>query len=111
MALPPPSESSTAVVTGASSGIGEAIARELASRGYGLTLVARRREKLQALSDELEGDHDVEVEILPADLGSDRARAKVIRTIRGGERTLIGMCNNAGVGAIGRAVEDRKSVV
>ena len=57
MALPAPTPESTVVVTGASSGIGAELARELARRGYGVTLVARRTELLEALADELPTDH------------------------------------------------------
>ena len=53
MALPAPTPESTVVVTGASSGIGAELARELARRGYGVTLVARRTDLLEALADEL----------------------------------------------------------
>ena len=53
MALPPPNPSSTAVITGASSGIGEEFARQLAARGHGVFLVARREERLRKLAEEI----------------------------------------------------------
>jgi uncharacterized protein len=69
--LPAPAENRAAVVTGASSGIGEAIAIELARRGYQLVLVARRADRLQALADTL----STKAHVLPADLSSSADRA------------------------------------
>ena len=74
MALPAPSESSTALVTGASSGIGVEIARELARRGHGVTLVARREDRLRKLADELAAEHGVRAETVAADLGDQAGR-------------------------------------
>ena len=69
-----PRSRSTALVTGASSGIGEAIARELARRGHGVTLVARREERLRELAGELRERHGVRAEVIAADLGDAAAR-------------------------------------
>ena len=104
MALPAPTSDSTVLITGASSGIGEGLARELASRGYGLTLVARRRARLDALAKELSAEHGVEATVIAADISRDRGRSRVLREARDG-RTIVGLCNNAGVGAFGHVLE------
>ena len=103
MALPNPSPDTTVLITGASSGIGEALAREVASLGHNVALVARRKEKLAALADDLRSTFDVEVDLHPADLSRDRARAKLLRDLSGG-REIVGVCNNAGIGAFGHVL-------
>ena len=102
MALPPPSPRHTVVVTGASSGIGEQLARRLAARGHGLTLVARRADRLEVLADELRVDRGVEVDVMPADLLDPEDRARLADHLVTGPRILAGLCNNAGFGSYGR---------
>ena len=83
MALPTPKENTTALVTGASSGIGAEIARELARRGHGVTLVARREDRLKALADELASTHRVRTEVIAADLTDADSRGELPETDRG----------------------------
>src|SRR3954449_9739454 len=98
MGLPEPSVSSISLVTGASSGIGAAIAKELASRGHSLALVARREERLQTLATELTSEHGVTVEVIAADLGDPAGRDKVADELRGRGRVVEVLVNNAGFG-------------
>ncbi len=103
MSLPSPEPGSTALVTGASSGIGEAIARVLAERGHGLTLVARREDRLRALADELAAAHGVRVEVLAADLDSASERAELPGKIEALGLDVEILVNNAGFGGNGNA--------
>jgi short-subunit dehydrogenase len=103
-----------ALVTGASAGIGLEIARELAARGAHLTLAARRLDRLEELSRELEAAHGIEVDVLRADLAHPD-----------GARELIAACsdtpgidvlvNNAGVGmhgdGVGHAWESERGMI
>ena len=98
MGLPEPSVSSTAVVTGASSGIGAAIAQELASRGHSLTLVARREERLRSLATELAADHGVAAEVIACDLGDEAERDRLATELRNRGRLVEVLVNNAGFG-------------
>jgi short-subunit dehydrogenase len=101
MSLPPPDPNATVVITGASSGIGTELARRLAERGHGLTLVARRREELESLATEVRDRDGIAVDVRPADLGDGEQRAKLIGTLRQSGRFVAGLCNNAGFGSFG----------
>jgi short-subunit dehydrogenase len=99
VSLPKPSADTTVVITGASSGIGTELARGLARRGYPVVLVARRRERLVELSDELRERHAVRVDVLPLDLGDDAQRAELAERL--GRDPVAGLCNSAGFGTSG----------
>jgi len=101
VALPEPSEQSTALVTGASSGIGEQLARGLARRGHGLTLVARRIEPLERLASELEREHGVRAEAISADLADSGTRDELAAEVERRGRTVEVLVNCAGYGIYG----------
>lgn len=102
MSLPPPAPGSTCLVTGASSGIGAEIARELADRGHGVVLVARRVERLRELADELAAEHGVRAEALACDLGDTVARDQLAAELDGLGLDVEVLVNNAGFGTAGR---------
>jgi len=88
----------SALVTGASSGIGAVYADRLAARGHDLILVARRRDRLESLATRLRKDHGCRVEIHPADLRDRDDLVRIEALVR--ERDDIGvLVNNAGLGA------------
>ncbi|MFT3899704.1 MAG: mycolate reductase [Gordonia sp. (in: high G+C Gram-positive bacteria)] len=99
MGIPQPSPQARAVVTGASSGIGMALARELAARGHGLIIVARRGEILEELSAELRAKHDVPVEVRPVDLSDPTATTVLCAELAGREISIL--ANNAGIATFG----------
>ena len=88
-----------ALITGASSGIGEAFARQLAKRGHDLVLVARRRDRMEKLATELADAHGVEVEVVEADLAKDGDVSAVEERVRRGDIDLL--VNDAGFGTRG----------
>jgi short-subunit dehydrogenase len=108
MALPTPAPGRPVAVTGASAGIGDSLARELARRGHDLVLVARRRDRLEALADELRSEL-VTVEVLPADLAQPARRRELIAALE--DRPLAGLCNNAGIGGFGRFTDGDRAVM
>jgi short-subunit dehydrogenase len=96
VSLPEPSASTAALVTGASAGIGAAIARELAARGHNLILVARRKEKLDELAQELSGAHGIRAEVLGCDLANATSRERLAGRVAGLDLVVEVLINNAG---------------
>jgi len=91
----------TALVTGASSGIGEAFARELAARGMNVVLVARSKDKLEVLARELTSKHGIRADVIRADLGvPDGAESVFAETEKRGIAVTM-LVNNAGFATYG----------
>jgi hypothetical protein len=96
MSLPKPRAGSAALITGASAGIGSEIARELARRGHAVVLVARRKQRLDELADELRSEYGIRAETIASDLGKAASRSRIP-----GRITQLGLdveilVNNAG---------------
>jgi NADP-dependent 3-hydroxy acid dehydrogenase YdfG len=108
-------EGKTALVTGASSGIGEAFARELARRGADVVLVARLEGKLRALAEDLRREHLVRSEVVAADLSQERVVAEIKGEVERRGLAVDVLVNNAGFATQGffeelDAGQDRKQV-
>jgi len=92
-----PNASPTALITGASSGIGEALTHCFASAGHDLVLVARSAAKLNALAAQLEAEHDIKVLVLPTDLAVPGAAQPLAATLKRRKRVPDVLVNCAGV--------------
>lgn len=104
------SDRPVALVTGASSGIGEHLARQLAADGHDLVVVARNRQALERLALELQDAHRATVEVLAADLGTAEGVAAVASRVTDGDPLDV-VVNNAGFGWFGDMAEQPPTVV
>jgi short-subunit dehydrogenase len=105
MTLPAPHPDRTCLVTGASSGIGAAIARLLAARGMGVTLVARSEDKLRLLADDLAARHGVRAEVIAADLTDTASRTAIVAELDRLSLAVNVLVNNAGFTTMGPVYE------
>jgi short-subunit dehydrogenase len=99
------SERPTAVITGASSGIGASVAKKLAQRKYDCVLTARRTDRLEALAKELEQVHQIKAHVITSDLGERGGAEKLIRSVADLGVTVDVLINNAGFGIYGNLVD------
>ncbi|MEA5454835.1 SDR family NAD(P)-dependent oxidoreductase [Sinomonas sp. JGH33] len=90
----------TALITGASSGLGAEFARQLAAQGHALVLVARDRSRLERFAVELRSRSGVDVEVLPADLTDADELAAVVGRVSDSARPVGILVNNAGIGLL-----------
>lgn len=95
----------TALVTGASAGLGHDFAHLFAADGHDVVLVARRRDRLVALADELHGRHGIAATVVDADLAAPGAARRIADAARDGGRAIDFLVNNAGFGATGAFAE------
>ena len=86
----------TALITGASGGIGEALARELANTGHDLILVARTQSKLEALAQELKQKHNINAHVIAADLSGHTAASDIMSQLEARGLRVDVLVNNAG---------------
>lgn len=100
----------TALITGASTGIGAAFAQQLAARQTDLVLVARSHDKLQELANSLQHQHQIQVDIIVQDLTAPEATETIFQTVQQLGRPIDLLVNNAGMGDYGDFAESDRDL-
>src|SRR3954471_22193397 len=93
MSLPAPAPGQVVLVTGASSGIGMELARQLGALGHDLVLAARRADRLEELAAALRTEHGIEALVVPGDLVEAAQRQALIEAVRGSDKVGVGFCH------------------
>ena len=106
----PTTATGTALVTGASSGIGYELTKLFAADGYDVILVSRRRERLETVAEELETTYDVTGHVIPADLSDPEAPAALHGSVVDAGLDVDVLVNNAGFGSYGPFLDDDAEV-
>ncbi|MFT4884488.1 MAG: short-subunit dehydrogenase [Natronomonas sp.] len=96
----------TALITGASAGIGKAFAEQFAANGHDLVLVARRAERLESLADELEREHGIDTHVVAMDLADRQAPYELYEETQARGVQVDILVNNVGIGTQGAFVEN-----
>lgn len=105
MALPVPREDCAALITGASAGLGEQFAHQLAALGHDVVLVARRRERLVGLAEQIERTYGVRAVAIPCDVGDPYSRTALMDELNRMGTTVHILVNNAGFATGGYFVD------
>lgn len=98
-------DNGTAVITGASSGIGYELTKHFAADGYDLVLISRSRDKLETVGEELETRHGIDTSVVVSDLSEPEAARDVYETIHAADHTVNALVNNAGFGVYGEFID------
>ena len=98
--MTPTSTRTTALVTGASAGLGHEFAKQLAAQGHDVVLVARNASRLAATAEEFQRRYGISAEVLPADLTKDDDVAAVVERLKDAARPVGILVNNAGIGLL-----------
>ena len=95
----------TALITGASSGIGYELSKVLAKNGYNLVLVSRNTEKLNVISEEIRKQHDIRIKVISKDLCKSPAPQELYNEVAAEGINIDVLVNNAGIGTYGKFID------